>query len=192
MPTPPPIAAQPVSGDQCLAALDAAGVRYRQVPPPEAPHPCGIDTPVLISADPLPYRRPMLMGCALADRVAQWESKSVTVEAERYLGQRVIAALPMVGYSCRREIGSNRNYVSQHGYGRALDIGGWRLGDGSVVTVEKDWHDRGAKGQFLHAVALDGCRYFSVVLTPDVNRAHRTHFHVDIGDYRDCAPAKHT
>jgi len=194
-PTPRPSPVQPLATDmaptQCLAALDDNGVVYSSAPAPTDPHPCGIDTPVLVSADPLPYHHPILMGCALAARVAQWETGAVVPDARRYLGQSIVAALPMVGYSCRQEIGSNRNYVSQHSYGRALDIGGWRLGDGSRVTVLHDWQDQGKKGRFLHAVALDACRYFSVVLDPDVNSAHRTHFHVDIGEYRDCAPAKY-
>lgn len=189
---PPPLT--PLSAElepaQCLAALDADGVRYRIVPAPQDPHPCGVDNPVLVSADPLPYRHPILMGCALADRLSHWETESVMPAAQRYLGQPIGTAIPIVGYSCRQEIGSGRNYVSQHAYGRAVDIGGWRLGDGSLVTVIRDWHDEGEKGQFLHAVALDACRYFSEVLTPDVNPAHRTHFHLDIGNYRDCAPAR--
>lgn len=187
-PAAPPAISVPI-GDQCLAKLGSLGVDYREVRPPAAPHPCGIADPVLVAAAPEPFARPVLMGCELAARVVAWQAESVDSEARRYLGQPIAGAIqPLVGYACRREIGSKRNYVSQHGYGRALDIGGWRLGDGSVVSVLHDWHDSGAKGRFLHAVALDACRYFSVVLTPDVNAAHRTHFHVDIGDYRYCAP----
>lgn len=143
----------------------------------------------MVEAAPLPFAHPVLMGCAFAVQVARWQAESVTADARNYLGQPVIGAVqPLIGYACRQEIGSKRNYVSQHGYGRALDIGGWRLGDGTVVSVARDWHDPGRKGRFLHAVALDACRYFAVVLTPDVNAAHRSHFHVDLGDYRYCAP----
>ncbi len=189
-PRPPsaPVAAEPAGG-QCLAELESLGVAYRAANPPAAPHPCGIADPVLVSGDPEPYAHPVLMGCELAVRVARWQAEAVNSEARHYFGQPVAAAVqPLIGYSCRQEIGSKRNYVSQHGYGRALDIGGWRLGDGTVISVARDWHDQGRKGRFLHAVALDACRYFAVVLTPDVNAAHRSHFHVDIGDYRYCAP----
>lgn len=184
-----PVAVQPEAS--CLASLGSLGVAYREVSPPAAPHPCGIADPVSVTAAPEPFARPVLMGCALAAQVARWQAESVVPEARRYLGQNITGAIqPLAGYACRQEIGSKRNYVSQHGYGRALDIGGWRLGDGSVVSVARDWHDSGPKGRFLHAVALEGCHYFSVVLTPDVNTAHRNHFHVDIGDYRFCAPTQ--
>lgn len=184
----PPMVSAP-TGDQCLAGLRSLGIAYREAAPPPDPHPCGIDTPVLVTDDPEPYAHPVLMGCELATRVARWQAEAVNIEARHYFRQPIAAAVqPLIGYSCRQEIGSKRNYVSQHGYGRALDIGGWRLGDGTVVSVARDWHDQGRKGRFLHAVALDACRYFAVVLTPDVNAAHRSHFHVDIGDYRYCAP----
>ena len=177
------------SGDQCLEDLGSMGAVYRTVDPPVAPHPCGIADPVLVTAAPVRFAHPVLMGCELAEHVTRWQSEAVNAESRRYFGQPVIGAVqPLIGYACRQEIGSRRNYVSQHGYGRALEIGGWRLADGTVVSVAANWHDGGAKGRFLHAVALDACRYFAVVLTPDVNAAHRSHFHVDIGDYRYCAP----
>ena len=182
--------AAPVSaGGQCVGQLRSLGTVYGQAESPLAAHPCGIEDPVLVTAAPLPFAHPVLMGCELAARVTRWQSEAVIADSRRYLGQPVTGAVqPLIGYACRQEIGSRRNYVSQHGYGRALDIGGWRLADGTVVSVARDWHDGGAKGRFLHAVALDACRYFAVVLTPDVNAAHRSHFHVDIGDYRYCAP----
>ena len=40
---------------------------------------------------------------------------------------------------------------------------------------------------FLHHVARNACRYFSVVLTPDSNRDHYNHFHLDIGPGRVCS-----
>jgi hypothetical protein len=184
-----PTVPQPLAGDQCIGELDSLGATFRQVESPVAPHPCGVDDAIMLKAAPVPLAHPVLMGCELGLRVTRWQAEAVQEEAHRYLGQPVIGAIdPLIGYACRQEIGSKRNYVSQHGYGRALDIGGWRLGNGTTVSVARDWHDRGPRGRFLHAVALDACKYFSVVLTPDVNAAHRSHFHFDIGEYRYCAP----
>jgi len=76
---------------------------------------------------------------------------------------------------------------SQHAVGQAIDIAGFRLSDGTTVSVDRDWNEPGAKGQFLRQLARKACRYFSVVLTPDSNAEHYNHLHLDIGPDRLCS-----
>ena len=54
------------------------------------------------------------------------------------------------------------------------------LADGTRVALRTDWYDRGAKGAFLHAVRDRSCGLFSTLLSPDYNRAHADHFHLDM------------
>ena len=69
---------------------------------------------------------------------------------------------------------------------RALDIAGFVLADGRTITVLAGWYGRPDERRFLRAVAAAACRTFSVVLTPNSDRYHRDHIHVDIGPWRKC------
>src|SRR5262249_8330175 len=90
-------------------------------------------------------------------------------------------------FACRAN-SSRPSRLSQHALGQAIDISGFRLSDGSRVSVERDWSDSGARGIFLHRLASKACRYFSVVLTPQSNADHYNHFHFDCGPARFWGP----
>lgn len=96
----------------------------------------------------------------------------------------------------RHRRGKARN-PSQHSYGLAADITRFWLADGSVLSVEDDWHgELGAPAcgpdavlnepdadsirlrNLVCAVAREGV--FNHMLTPGFNAAHRNHFHFDI------------
>ncbi len=88
-------------------------------------------------------------------------------------------------YACRRETGSSGRW-SAHASGRAIDIAGVELADGTVITVEHDWRGGSAKSRFLHELARRACRRFSLVLTPDSDRDHHDHIHLGDGKWRLC------
>jgi hypothetical protein len=75
--------------------------------------------------------------------------------------------------------------MSEHATGRAIDLAGFELADGSRVSVKDDW-DEGQRGRFLREIATRACAYFSVVLTPETDRHHRDHLHLDVGPWRAC------
>ena len=91
-------------------------------------------------------------------------------------------------YSCRNIIGSKFWVTrrSEHAKANAVDIGAFRLKNGSTISVRKHWKGTGKKAQFLRAVHLGACRYFRVVLGPEFNRAHHDHFHFDRGPLWRC------
>ena len=98
-----------------------------------------------------------------------------------------LAALRIVGhYTCRNRVGgsSGNNKLSEHGRGRAVDIGGIQLKNGRELTVLTDW-GRGTAGQQLRAMWKAACGPFGTVLGPESNAAHRDHFHVDTARYRN-------
>jgi len=125
------------------------------------------------------------MSCALAARLGEFERAVVQPLAKAELGRRVVRIDQMGSFSCRRVNGSNR--PSQHAKGLAIDIGGFRLSDGTTVSVEHDWNEPGPKRLFLRHLARQACGYFSVVLTPDSNADHHNHLHLDIGPDRLCS-----
>jgi hypothetical protein len=128
------------------------------------------------------------MNCALAEVLERFESRVVEPAARDDLGLDVTSMVNMGAYSCRKQIGSRHSsYVSMHGYGMAIDIGGWKFDDGTEALFARDWSGSDpARRRFLHDVASRACLYFSVVLTPASNEAHRNHMHVDIGPFRYC------
>jgi hypothetical protein len=175
-----------LSGRACLARLDTQEVLYRPVDSVSAPDArCQIDTAVRVSRVDAGLNHPAVMSCALASRLDDFEREVVQPLAAAELGRWVVRINHLGSFSCRAVRGASR--LSEHATGRAIDVAGFRLSDGSTVSVEHDWNERGPKRLFLHRLAHQACSYFSVVLTPDSNAEHYDHIHLDIGPDRLCS-----
>ena len=127
------------------------------------------------------------MSCALAARLDEFEREVVEPLAIEELGRRATRIDHLGSYSCRRQNSRLGGRWSQHARGQAIDIAGFRLSDGTTVSVERDWREPGPKRQFLRHLTRRACRYFSVVLTPDSNAEHYNHMHFDSGPNRLCS-----
>jgi len=175
-----------LSGRACLARLDTQEVRYSPVASVSAPDArCQVDTAVRVSRVEAGLSHPVVMSCALASRLDDFEREVVQPLSAAELGRRVVRINHLGSFSCRGINGGAR--LSQHALGRAIDLAGFRLSDGSTVSVEHDWNERGPKRLFLHRLARRACSYFSVVLTPNSNAEHYDHIHLDIGPDRLCS-----
>jgi hypothetical protein len=183
-PAPPP---PPPSGETaCLQELDARRIVYDRLPDWHTPEGCGIDGAVRVRQTSLQWNRPALMGCPLALVFARFESEVVQPEAKQGFGRTVRKVSNAGAYVCRAQRGGRADRLSEHAKGRAIDITGFELDDGTVISILRDWYGKGAKSEFLHRVALGACRIFSVVITPNRNEMHRDHLHLDIGPYKLC------
>jgi hypothetical protein len=175
------------SGAACLADLNNLGVTYRQTEMGQAAGSrCQVPTPVRVSQVVVPLNRPAAMSCFLADKLVAFERGALQKLAMQDLGHYVVRIDHLGAYSCRANT-SRHDRLSEHAYGLAIDISGFRLSDGTSVNVERDWSKSGPRSSFLHHVARAACGYFSVVLTPDSNADHFNHFHLDLGPYRLCS-----
>jgi hypothetical protein len=175
-----------LSGRACLARLDDRHVDYRRLDTVDAPQSrCQVDTAVRVSRIAAGFDKPATMSCALAARLDQFERDVVQPLAREELGRRVVRINHLGSFSCRTRNGGGR--LSQHALGRAIDIAGFRLADGSTIGVARDWTGSGANRQFLRHLARRACQYFSVVLTPDSDADHHDHIHLDIGPDRKCS-----
>jgi hypothetical protein len=139
---------------------------------------------VRVSATGIAWNQPGVVSCAFALDLDRFIRDDVQDLALAQLGQRVRQLDHFGTYACRRETGGSR--WSAHATGRAIDLAGVELADGTRISVERDWHGGGAKSRFLHALARRACRRFSVVLTPDSDRDHRNHIHLDDGPWKHC------
>ena len=77
-------------------------------------------------------------------------------------------------YNCRTI--ANSKIMSEHSYGTAIDIS--KI-DGASVKL--DWNKNNEKGKILSNAYKVACKYFSNIITPDTDRAHHDHFHLDNG-----------
>ena len=78
------------------------------------------------------------------------------------------------------------NLRSQHALANAIDISGFKLADGRVVTVAKDYKGNGTEDTFLRAAHMRACKYFRVAIGPEFNAAHWNHLHLDRGVFERC------
>jgi len=170
-------------GQRCAALLDRAGIRFTRLPARAGGAQCGYAHAVRFApggALRIGYR-PADLGanCAVAAGLALWEWHVVQPAARRHFGREVAIVDHFGGYSCRRLYGRSDGAWSEHATANALDVAGFRLADGTRISVVGDWDDAGAKGRFLREVRDGACTLFATVLSPDYNAAHRDHFHLD-------------
>jgi hypothetical protein len=169
-------------GSQCLAALDRLGVAYSVAPMPAGISACTVPNPVRVTAAAIAWNQPGIVACRFAVGPDDFARAAIDPLAQRYFGENVTLVTHYGTYACRT---THSGHESLHAQGEAIDIAGFVLEDGAVVSVARDWR-RGEKGRFLHAVARAACQRFSLVLTPDSDRDHWNHIHIDIGPYRRC------
>ena len=164
---------------QCRGLLTQAKITFTALPARGDGATCGYTEAVRLRDGGVDYRPAGLgMRCAVAAGLAVWE-RGVELAALRHFGSRVIAIDHFGSYSCRRLYGRAEGQWSEHASANAVDIAGFRLADGTRVTVVGDWNGTGPKAAFLREVRDGACDLFSTVLSPDYNAAHRDHFHLD-------------
>ncbi|MDR6789333.1 hypothetical protein J2Y58_002704 [Sphingomonas sp. BE138] len=170
----------------CRGLLTQSGVRYTALPTRRDGQ-CGYDDAVrLIEGG---ARKVALspagigIACPIAAALAMWEWDVVSPAARRHFDAQVVRVDHFGSYSCRRLYGRDAGAWSEHASANAIDIAGFRLSDGTRISVARDWQgsgtDRETKAAFLREVRDGACRLFATVLSPDYNAAHHDHFHFD-------------
>lgn len=180
--TPGKIAALRDTPGACAEELEAAGVRFTELPARSGDR-CGYSDGVrLTGKGPLDLRfSPTGLGtsCPVAAGVAVWNWHGLQAAAERHLGSPVVTIEHFGSYSCRRLYGRDEGAWSEHATANALDVAGFVLADGQRVRVVSDWGGDGPEARFLHDARAAACAGFTTVLSPDYNAAHRDHLHLD-------------
>lgn len=172
------------SPDMCRQILSALAAR----PVPDQPirKGCGYTDAFRVSQLSGASANSFLASCPLAATLALWMRHDVQPAARELLGSEV-ARLGHVGsYACRNVNNRESGRRSEHATANALDVTAFTLADGRRVSIKDDWAGGDARAEFLARVHDRACDLFSVVLGPDANPAHRTHFHLDRGPYATC------
>ncbi|MXP13960.1 extensin [Altererythrobacter confluentis] len=119
--------------------------------------------------------------CRTGAGMYEWMEKTVQPAAVETFGKKVARVEHFGTYSCRRINNRPDGRWSQHATANAIDIAAFVLEDGRRISIVQDWQamPENDDARFL-TIARDGaCNYFSTVLSPDYNAAHRDHFHLD-------------
>ncbi|MFC3676327.1 extensin family protein [Ferrovibrio xuzhouensis] len=172
----------------CLNDLAATGAEFELVAQAE-PGKDGCDLVNGVKLLRLPdaaLSRPVELTCPTALRFTEFEREVLQPTARRMFGQPLIQVNHAGGFTCRRMVGGGGR-LSEHAHGRAIDIWGFVLGDGTKLSVTEQFRTRGGEGSYLREVSRAACTYFNVVLSPNANSDHKDHFHWDIGRWKQCS-----
>jgi len=167
---------------RCRALLGEAGVRFTALPPVAQAGRCGYADGVALGAGgalATGWQPALKTACPVAAGLSVWIWEVVQPAAQHYLGSHVVAVEHYGSYNCRRMYGARKGPWSEHATADAIDIAGFRLADGTRLTVRRDWKGDDARATFLHVVRNGACKLFSTVLSPDYNAAHADHLHLD-------------
>ncbi len=168
-----------VDAEQCLSTLQGYAA-LRPLTPLEESAQCFIRERVALRGVGQVRLAPLETRCATALRMAMWEQHSVQPAARAFLGADVTSITHIGSYNCRvmRTGAGPSSRMSTHATADAIDITGFDLSDGRSIRLIADWEPEGPKADFLRAVRDGACDWFSLTLSPDYNRLHADHFHL--------------
>lgn len=177
-----------LTGDraQCLALLERAGVAHSAMQAGGSGQ-CVYDDAVRLMGERGAVAlspAAVAPSCPVVAALKLWEWQVVQPAAQRIYGQPVASMRHFGSYSCRRMYGRSAADFSEHATADAIDISAFVLADGRQVSVLNDWDGKARDAEFLRAVRDGACDLFSTVLSPDYNKAHRDHFHLDQAERR--------
>lgn len=179
----------------CLAQMRGAGMEFQALDKVTEGR-CTLEGAVALHAVATPSgkvelpARPRLL-CAFAVKFGRWiaETAAPIIAAHAGAALKTISTGP--GLECRNRNRESSGKPSEHARGNAIDVASFELTDRRRITVGD------ADMAIPLAVALNGlrtsaCGYFTTVLGPGSDDAHKDHLHFDSGlhgrtdNYRIC------
>lgn len=147
------------------------------------PSVCGALHPFVMSAADsgrVSLKPAATLRCTFIPTFDRWVRDVVEPETLRFYGVPVVEVKVLASYGCRPMNNISGSHLSEHGHANAIDIGGFVLANGMVITVKEGWHGNERDATFLRTVHNKSCNYFTTVLGPDYNHEHVDHFHLDL------------
>ncbi len=140
---------------------------------------CGIRRAVALhSVGGVALDPPATVGCETAQALERWVERVAKPEAARE-GERLVALDVAGGYACRGRNNRRGGPLSEHAYGRAIDISGFRFASGARLEVETDWGSAEG-GDYLARIHGRACGIFGTTLG-----FHEDHFHYDVARHEN-------
>ena len=170
---------------ECIARREARPSAFAQpMPPLSGRGSCGLEHPFKVSATlngSVAVDPPATLDCPMTAAIDRWMKDSVQPAAQAYFRERVIAIRQIASYGCRTRDNIDGAKLSEHAFGNALDVAGFRLADGREIGVAQGWWHGGPQEQaFLQAAFAGACAEFYTLLGPGSDGYHSNHFHLDL------------
>ena len=144
---------------------------------------CGISDPVKVYfVSGVELRRGATLNCKTANAFKNWVDNAAQPSADD-VDSFIVRFRVASHYACRTRNSQPGARISEHAKGNAIDIGGFTLANGDVVTVEDDWR-QGEYSEMLQEMYRNACGTFGTTLGPDADIHHQDHMHFDTADYR--------
>lgn len=141
---------------------------------------CGIDNAVRVkSVLGVSLQPSARMDCTTANALKRWVDEGLMPATDNQAASMRIVS----GYSCRFRNSAASGKLSEHSFGRAIDIAAIGLKDGREMTLLTGWNTE-RDGPAWRQMWRAACGPFGTVLGPESNRFHRDHFHFDTARYR--------
>ena len=153
--------------------------------PPIADGVCRVRSPlsaiaINIGGHQVRFSSPAIVGCSLATQLAEWLAR-VDAYADVVFRSPVAELIVGTSFECRPRNNEAGAKVSEHGFADAIDVVGFRLENGTTLSLPDDWSGDGAEARAMHYAHDAACGIFTTTLGPDANTLHADHLHVDLG-----------
>lgn len=141
---------------------------------------CGVENPVRLTAiDGVTLSMPATTDCDTARALRKW----VTNKVKPAFGRNEVAQLHVAAhYACRGRNNKKGARISEHGRGKAIDISGFTLADGTKLSILADY--KSSRGKAMRKVHQGACGIFGTTLGPGSDGYHEDHLHFDTAKYR--------
>ncbi|MEI7035656.1 extensin family protein [Fulvimonas yonginensis] len=171
----------------CRATLAQAGARFEPLPDRRGPGACGwTDAVRLRGTGEALLAHPAVVTCPLAASLVLLDRQVLQPAARELYGGPVARIDHVGGYACRNLYGRAAAPLSHHARAAAIDLTGFALADGRRLRIADDWNGQGRAAAFLHRVHNRACEVVGMVLGPDYNLEHHSHFHVEATGWGYC------
>lgn len=142
---------------------------------------CGIADPVRVtSVDGVKLSMAATLDCDTAQALNAWVKNGL----KPAFGRKDVVELRIAAhYACRPRNNIRGAPVSEHGRGKAIDVSGIVLSNGTTISVLEDWRD--SDGKPMVKAYKAACGTFGTTLGPGSDRFHRDHMHFDTASQRN-------
>ncbi|WP_341990417.1 extensin family protein [Azorhizobium sp. AG788] len=144
---------------------------------------CGMEHPFKVAAlndGTIGIEPKATLACPMIRELDVWLAEVVQPAAMAWYGAPVVAIKQISSYSCRGMNGQAGAKISEHAFGNALDVAGFRFANGMDISVKNGWRGPAEARGFLLQVQAGACEAFTTVLAPGSNIFHYDHIHVDL------------
>jgi hypothetical protein len=175
-----------LDAEACLARLAALGVEFQAATAPLDDKACVIAIPIRLERmvvrhggrSVIQFPAQPLIDCRLAEPLTLWIGGVVAPVFAASFSSSLQTVRTGPGYECRNRNREAAGKVSAHAVGLAIDISGFELANGQVLSIGAG--NNPVSEATLQTVRTAACGWFTTVLGPGSDAAHENHLHLDI------------